>query len=46
MEYGKKQPKTINMRIKHCRTWIVARKLKNVENDTNTLYDLKYGKKH
>ena len=24
-------------------TWIVVRKLKNMENETQTLYDLKYG---
>ena len=29
-----------------CSTWIVARNLKNVENDTQTLYDLEYGEKH
>ena len=28
----------------HCRTWKMARKLKNVENDRQTLYDLEYGK--
>ena len=33
------------MRNTYCRTGIVARKLKNVENDTQTLYDLEYGEK-
>ena len=33
------------MRNTHCRTWIVARKLKNVENETQALYDLKYSEK-
>ena len=27
----------------HCRTWNMARKLKNVENETQTLFDLEYG---
>jgi hypothetical protein len=31
------------MRNKHCSSWILARKLKNVENETQTLYDLEYG---
>ena len=30
----------------HCRTWIIARKQKNMENETQTVYDLKYGKQH
>ena len=34
------------MRNTHCRTWIMVRKLKNVENETQTLYDLEYGKTH
>ena len=46
MEYVKKQLKTLNMRNKICRTRIVARKLKKVENETQTLYYLVYGKKH
>ena len=33
------------MRNTHCRNWIVARKLKNVENEMQTLYDLEYGEK-
>jgi hypothetical protein len=33
------------MRNAHCRTKIVASKLKNVENETQTLYDLEYGEK-
>ena len=34
------------MRHKHCMTWNMARKLKNVENETQTLFDLEYGEKH
>ena len=34
------------MRRTHCRTWIRARKLKNGENEMQTLFDLEYGKKH
>ena len=34
------------MRNAHCRTFNVARKLKHVENETQTLFDLKYGEKH
>ena len=34
------------MRNTHSRTWIMARKLKNMDNETQTLYDLKYGEKH
>ena len=44
MEYGKKQWKTLNMRNTHYRNWIVARKIKNGENETQTLYDLEYRK--
>ena len=33
------------MRNKHCRNWIVERKLKNVENKTQTVYDLEFGEK-
>ena len=33
------------MRNSHCRNWIVERKLKNVENKTQTLYDLESGEK-
>jgi hypothetical protein len=29
------------MRNTHCRTWIMARKLKNVENEKHPLDDLK-----
>jgi hypothetical protein len=29
----------------HCRTWRMVRKLKNVENDTQTLYDPEMVKK-
>jgi hypothetical protein len=34
------------MRHKDCRTWDMARKLKNVENVTQALFVLEYGKKH
>ena len=33
------------MRNTHSRTWIMARKLKNVENETQTLFDLVCDKK-
>ena len=46
MIYGEKQWKTLNMRNKHFRTLIVARKLQKLENETQKLYDLEYGKKH
>jgi hypothetical protein len=29
----------------HYRTWNMARKLKNVENETQILYELEYGEK-
>ena len=34
------------MRNAQCRTWKLTRKLKNVENETQTLYDLEYSEKH
>jgi hypothetical protein len=34
------------MRNAHCRTLIIPRKLKNVINETQTLYNLKYGEKY
>ena len=34
------------MRNSHCRTWIVTRKLKNVENEKQTLQEVKYVEKH
>ena len=34
------------MRTAHFRNWNMARKLKNVENETQTLYDLEYGEEH
>ena len=34
------------MKNAHCRTWTMVRKLKNVENETQTLYDLEYGEKN
>ena len=33
------------MRHKHCLPWNMVRKLKNVENDRQTLQDLEYGEK-
>jgi hypothetical protein len=38
MEYGKKHSKTWNRRNAHCRTWIVATKLKIMENEKHTLW--------
>ena len=29
-----------------CRTWNMVRKLKYMENETQTLFDLEYGKQH
>jgi hypothetical protein len=46
MEYGKKHGKMLNMRNTHFRTWMVARKLQKLKNETQTFYDLEYGKKH
>jgi hypothetical protein len=43
---GEKHSKTCKMRNAHCRTWIVARKLKNVEDEIQTLYDPKYSEEH
>ena len=37
LEYGEKHSKMWNIRNAHCRTWSMARKLKNVENETQTL---------
>ena len=34
------------MRQKHCLTCNMGRKLKNVENETQTLFGLEYGEKH
>jgi hypothetical protein len=42
----KEMLKNVQMRKTNCRTWIMARKLKNVENETQTQYDLEYGEKH
>jgi len=33
------------MRNTHCRSWNMARKLKNVENETQILYNLEYREK-
>ena len=37
--------KNKDMKHKHCLTWNIVRKLKNVENETQTLKDLEYGEK-
>ena len=34
------------MRNTHSRTWSMARKLKKVQNETQTLYNLEYGEKY
>jgi hypothetical protein len=34
------------MRNANCQTWNMARKLKNVGNETQTLYDLEYDEKN
>ena len=34
------------MKNAHCRTWNMTRKLKNVENETQTLFDMEYGGKN
>jgi hypothetical protein len=34
------------MRTAHCTTWNMARKLKNEENETQTLFYLEYGEKY
>ena len=34
------------MRNAHSSTWNMARKLKNLENETQTVFDLEYGEKH
>ena len=36
--------KTWKMRYAHWWTWIMVRKLKNVGNETQIMYDLAYGK--
>ena len=33
------------MKHTHCSTWIITRKLKILENETQTLYDLNVGRK-
>ena len=42
----RKNCKRWKIRNAHCRTWNMVRKLKNVENETQIMYDLAYGKKH
>ena len=34
------------MRNTSCRTWIMARKVKNQKNETQTVQDLEYGEKY
>ena len=43
LEYGEKQWKK---RHTHCRTWNMARKLTNEENENLTWQELEYGEKH
>ena len=45
LEYSEKQRKTGNMRNAQFRTLILAKTLKNVENETKILFDLEYGEK-
>ena len=44
IQYGEKHWKTGKKRNTHCRTCIMARKLKNVDKETQTLLDLEYVK--
>jgi hypothetical protein len=44
-ETWRKTQKVWQMTKEHCRIWIQARQLKNVENETETLFDLEYGEK-
>jgi hypothetical protein len=30
----------------HCKTWNMEKKLENVKNETQTMFDLEYGEKH
>ena len=34
------------MRHKHCSNWNMVRNINKVENETQTLFDLEYGKEH
>jgi hypothetical protein len=43
---ARKTEKGGKFRNVHCRTWNMARKLKNIENETQTLYYLDYSEKH
>ena len=44
LKYGERHWKTLKMRIAHYRTWIMGRNLKNMQNETQTLYDLEYSR--
>ena len=46
LKIGEKPEKSEKMRNAHCRSWNMVRKLKNVENETQKLYDLEYCEKH
>ena len=46
LDYGEKHSKTQKMSNAHCRTCSMARKLKIMENDKQTLQDLKYVQKN
>ena len=39
LEYGEKHSKMWKMRNEHCRTWNMARKLKNVKNEAQILFN-------
>ena len=43
LEYGENQLKNVKNVKYTSRTWVVATKLKNVENETQLLFDLEYG---
>jgi hypothetical protein len=46
LECGEKHSKTWKMRYAHYRTWSMARKVKIMENEKSTLWEVKYAKKH
>ena len=46
LEYGQKSEKTMKMRHTQCRTWNMAIKLTNEENENLTWQELEYGEKH
>ena len=46
LEYGQKSEKTMKRRHTQCRTWNMAIKLTNEENENLTWQELEYGEKH